>query len=205
MTNDNQPWIKHPTTLKGNIVELIPLERDHFDALYEAAKDPVIWQFHPYDCSVRDKFDEVYSMALDEREKRNHYTFIILHKATQKIIGSTRLFDLFPRDKKLEIGFTWIVPEYWGTAVNIECKLLLLTFCFETLGTQRVQLKTDERNIRSRTAIQKIGGKFEGIFRKERILDNGYTRNSAFFSIIDDEWEEVKQNLQNKLQIFLTT
>jgi len=196
MTNS---WIKHPTKLSGNIVELIPLEKEHFDALYEAANDPRVWQYLPFDGTIREKFDAAYNLALEERAKNNHYPFIIVHKDTQKFIGSTRLFDQFPKDKKLEIGFTWIIPEYWATAVNIECKLLLLTFCFESLGTNRVQLRTDERNIRSRTAIQKIGGQFEGILRKDKILDSGFARNSAYFSIIDDEWKEVKEKLQQML------
>ena len=97
--------------------------------------------------------------------------------------------------KKLEIGSTWLHPDYWGTEINFECKLLLLTYCFEALHTIRVQLKTDENNIRSRKAIQKIGGQFEGIFRNDMIRDNNTKRNSAYFSIIDEEWEDNKLKL----------
>jgi len=145
-------------------------------------------------------FDKIYNTALEEREKGNHYPFVIQHKQTQKLIGSTRFLDIQPKDKKLEIGFTWITKPYWGTAINFECKLLLMAFCFEVLKANRVQLKTDERNIRSRTAIQKIGGKFEGIFRKDRILDNGFIRNSVYFSILDTEWPEVKKKIVTQIE-----
>ncbi len=193
-------WIKHPTVLKGQLVDLIPLEKEYFDELRIAAADKELWQFIPGDGSNPNMFDKIYNTALEEREKGNHYPFVIQHKQTKKLIGSTRFLDIAPKDKKLEIGFTWIAKPYWGSAINFECKLLLITFCFEVLKANRVQLKTDERNIRSRTAIQKIGGKFEGIFRKDRILDNGFIRNSVYFSIIDTEWEETKKNIVRQME-----
>ena len=124
-------WIKHPTTLKGTMVDLIPLEKEHFDELYLAAADKKLWEFIPSDESEREKFNALYNTALEEREKGNHYPFVIQHKQTKKFIGSTRFLDIVPKDKKLEIGFTWITRDYWGTAINFECKLLLMTFCFE--------------------------------------------------------------------------
>ena len=196
---EHKPWIEQHTFLKGNIVELIPLEEKHFDELYLAASDAELWKFIPTDCSDKEKFRTTYLHALAEREKGNHYPFVIYHKESKKIIGSTRLFDIVENDRKLEIGWTWIVKEHWGTKVNFECKLLLLTFCFEKLKAIRVQLKTDQNNIRSRKAIEKIGGRFEGILRKDRIKDNGIPRSSAYYSIVDDEWEEVKANLSSQL------
>ena len=99
-----------------------------------------------------------------ERGNGTQFPFIIFHKLENRIIGSTRFLDIQEKHLKLEIGWTWLDPNYWGTAINLECKLLLLTFCFETLKTTRVQFKTDENNLRSRKAIEKIGGQFEGIF-----------------------------------------
>src|SRR5205085_2094257 len=142
-----------------------------------------------------EKFLTAYKNVLIEREKGNHYPFVIVHKHSGKLIGSTRLFEIHPKDKNLEIGWTWLHPDYWATGINFECKLLLLTFCFEILGTIRVQLKTSDNNLRSRKAIEKIGGQFEGVLRKDRIRDNGEFRSSAYYSILDDEWENVKQNL----------
>jgi RimJ/RimL family protein N-acetyltransferase len=134
-----------------------------------------------------------------QREKGNHYPFVIYHKETGRIIGSTRWFDIHPEDKKLEIGWTWIIQEYWGTAVNFECKLLLLTHCFDVLQARRVQIKTDQNNLRSRKAIEKIGGQFEGILRKDKIKENGESRSAAYYSIIDDEWEAAKEKIQFQL------
>jgi RimJ/RimL family protein N-acetyltransferase len=193
-------WIEHPLILAGENVKLVPLEKEHFEELYEAASDPHLWQFIPVNCSERENFNNHYNLALEYREQGNHYPFVIIHTPTNRIIGSTRLFDLVPDDLKLEIGWTWITKEFWGTIVNLECKLLLLTYCFETLGTRRVQLKTKDTNIRSRTAIQKIGAKFEGVFRKDRIQANGVSRNTAYFSIIDDEWPQAKINLINLIE-----
>jgi RimJ/RimL family protein N-acetyltransferase len=157
----NNPWIKHPTVLSGKTVELVPLEKEHFEELFLAASDKILWELIPVDCSNKETFYEVYTTALAEREKGNQYPFVIYHKQTGKMIGSTRLFEIFPKDKKLEIGWTWITREHWGTAVNFECKLLLLSFCFENLGARRVQLKTKDTNFRSRKAIEKTGAQFE--------------------------------------------
>jgi len=99
----------------------------------------------------------------------------------------------------LKIGWTWIVKDYWGTNVNFESKFLLLSYCFEILKTVRVQLKTKDTNMRSRKAIEKIGAKFEGILRKDKIQDDGTTRNAAYFSILDDEWENAKTKLITQL------
>jgi len=191
-----EPWIKHPTILKGQLVDLLPLERQHFEELYLAAADKKLWELIPVDCSDRERFMSVYDTALAEREKGNHYPFVIYYKETGRIIGSTRWFDIHPEDKKLEIGWTWIIQEYWGTAVNFECKLLLLTHCFDVLQARRVQIKTDQNNLRSRKAIEKIGGQFEGILRKDRIKENGESRSAAYYSIIDDEWEAAKEKIQ---------
>ena len=191
----NNAWIPHPTNLKGPTVELLPLEKAHLDELYIAASDKKLWEFIPIDGSDRNKFNQAYEKAITDREAGIQYPFLIYHKPTKKLIGSTRLFEIFPNDRKLEIGWTWIEKDYWGTAINFECKLLLLTFCFETLKAVRVQLKTKDINIRSRTAIEKLGARFEGVFRKDRLQDNGVFRNTAYFSIIDDEWKDAKSKI----------
>lgn len=190
-----QQWITHPTILTGTTLDLIPLEKEHFKDLFISASEKELWKFIPTDCSEKEIFYETYNLALAEREKGKQYCFVILHKATNKLIGSTRLFEIFPNDKKLEIGWTWITKEFWGTEINLECKLLLLTFCFEILKANRVQLKTKDTNIRSRRAIEKIGGAFEGILRKDKIQSDGTTRNAAYYSILDDEWDTAKQKI----------
>ena len=126
-------WINHPTILIGETVDLLPLEKEYFDNLFVAASDKKLWELIPIDCSKAETFISAYNFALTEREKGNQYPFVIYHKATNAIIGSTRFFEIFPDDLKLEIGWTWIIEKYWGTEVNYECKLLLLTYYFEVL------------------------------------------------------------------------
>lgn len=193
-------WIPYPTILEGETVELIPLEKEHFEELYIAAADRELWELVPTDCSDRTLFNQNYELALSQRETENQYPFVIRHKKTGKLIGSTRFFEIFPSDKKLEIGWTWITKDFWGTSVNLECKLLLLTFCFEVLKTNRIQLKTKDNNFRSRKAIEKIGGVFEGIFRKDKVLSDGTTRNAAYYSILDDEWEMARLKIENLIR-----
>ncbi len=192
-------WIEHPTILQGQQIDLLPVEEKHFDELFKAASDKRIWEFYVGDWSNHDTFLRVYRGTLAQREKGNEYPFVIFHKPSQKIIGSTRFLDIIPYDRRLEIGGTWLMPEYWATTINFDCKLTLLTFAFETLKTKRVQLKTQHDNIRSRKAIEKIGGVYEGIIRKHMLKDDGTFRSSAYFSILDDEWEKAKVNLQSRL------
>ncbi|MFM9840446.1 MAG: GNAT family N-acetyltransferase [Cyclobacteriaceae bacterium] len=187
--------ITYPTTLFGETVDLISLEKSHFPELESVAKEKRIWEFYAFDGSDSSRLLSIYNSALLEREKGKQFPFVIFHKVDKKIIGSTRFLDIDQQHRKLEIGTTWLHPDYWATEVNLECKLLLLTHCFENLSAVRVQLKTDENNLRSRKAIEKIGGHFEGILRNEMIRDNNTNRNSAFYSIIDSEWSEKKNGL----------
>ena len=182
--------------LKGELVDLIPLEEKHFPELINLAADKRIWEFYSFDGSVTGKMHEVLKSALLEKENGMQYPFAIFHKAENKLIGSTRLMDIRAEHKKLEIGGTWLHSRYWATAINPECKLLLLSFCFEELNAVRVQLKTDEKNIRSQKAILKTGAIYEGILRHDMIRDNGTKRNSAYYSIIDEEWTDAKQKLR---------
>ncbi len=195
MTN----WVTYPLVLEGKSVKLISLDESHLSELEKLAKDKRIWEFYPFDGTNSKRFIELYKTAISERVRGIQFPFVIYHKADKQIIGSTRYLDIQEKNKKLEIGATWLHPNYWATEINFECKLLLLTHCFEELKTVRVQLKTDENNLRSRKAIEKIGGQFEGILRNEMIRDNNTNRNSAFYSIIDDEWILKKETLTKKI------
>ena len=195
----NKYWIEHPTTLHGKLIDLLPLEEQHFDELLQAANDKRIWEFYTGDWSDPETFKKVYNGTLKLRDKGIEYPFVIFHKKQQKIIGSTRLLDIHHYDRWVEIGGTWLMPEYWATAINFDCKLALLTFCFEHLDANRVQLKTQHDNVRSRNAIRKIGGVFEGVIRQHMLKDNGTFRSSAYFSILKEEWHKVKHNLERQL------
>ncbi|MDJ1468997.1 GNAT family N-acetyltransferase [Xanthocytophaga flava] len=191
--------IKTPLVLKGQMVELVSLDKAHFDTLEKLATEEKIWQFYPFDLANPEKFKATLPAALEEREKGSQFPFTIFYK--EKIIGSTRYMDIQPKHKKLEIGFTWMHPDYWGSGINTECKFLLLQYCFDYLEIQRVHIKTDEMNVRSRKAIEKIGGQFEGIIRNDMVRDNGTKRNSASYSIIDQDWQHVKVHLLQMLGV----
>ncbi len=126
-------------------------------------------------------------------------SFAIVHKELDGPVGHTSYMEIQLEHRTLEIGSTWIGRAYQGTRVNPECKMLMLQHAFETLGCHRVQLKTDERNLHSRAAIEKLGAKFEGILRKHSIMPDGYIRNTAIYSIINDEWPAVKENCIKRL------
>lgn len=182
------PWINAPEKLEGLNIELTPLKKEHFPVLQEIASHKKIWEFYSYDCSKTDIFMREFNKALEEAAKGNQFPFVIFYKPDHKIIGSTRFLYLQPAHRILEIGWTWLHPDYWHTAVNALCKSVLLSYCFETMKAIRVQLKTDATNVRSRKAIEKIGATFEGILRNDMIRDNGTYRNSAYYSFIEGEW-----------------
>lgn len=188
-------WVPYPTVLEGETVKLIPLEREHFPELIELGKDKRIWQYYTFDGSNEERLTQILDSTLAERDAGTAFPFVIVHNNEQRVIGNTRLMEIQSHHQKLEIGGTWLHPSFWTSVVNPECKLLLLRFCFEELGASRVQLRTDENNIRSRKAIQKIGGQYEGIFRNDMIRDNGTKRHSAYYSIIDTDWPNVKRTL----------
>lgn len=192
-------WIQHPVVLEGNLVTLVPLDRIHFADLIKIGKQADIWTHLPFDGTDEEKLQEELQAAILKRMNGEQYPFTIIKKDENRIIGSTRLFEIFQQHKKLEIGWTWNDPSSWGTECNTETKLLLLQYCFETLGAQRVQLKTRDTNLRSRAAILKIGATFEGVLRKDRIGKDGKPRDSYMFSIIDDEWPAVKKMLTERL------
>lgn len=192
-------WIAHPIILENDRVKLVPLDPSHFPALLEIGRQEMIWQYmniQGWDEAGRLQY---LKSAILKRGTQEQYPFAVIDKTTNKIIGSTMFHNIFSEHKKLEIGWTWYDPAYWGTGYNTLCKLLLLTYCFETLGAVRVQLVAGEQNIRSRKAIEKIGAKMEGIMRKERKRPDGSFRNTVMYSIIDDEWPEVKTMLQQML------
>ena len=194
-------WIQHPVILEGERVKLVPLEDKYFDELIAMSASKEIWEFLSQAGYEPDTLRTELRSAILKRMNGEEYPFVIIDKLNNKVIGCTRYMEMFPQFRKLEIGWTWYDKNYWATGYNTECKYLLLTHCFETLKTIRVQLKTWDKNMRSRGAIQKIGGRFEGILRIERIRYTGEIRHTVVFSIIDSEWEAVKHMLEGKLNL----
>ena len=140
--------------------------------------------------------------ALGEFERKVALPFVTIEKSSNKIIGSTRFGNIDANNRKTEIGWTWINPEWQRTAINTEAKLLMLTHAFETWNCVRVELTTDVLNEKSRNAIRRIGAVEEGILRQHLITDAGRFRDTVYFSIIDSEWQTVKANLKKKLGAF---
>ena len=195
------PMIAKPVTLAGNVVRLEPLGKEHASDLYQAGQDQDIWTYMPVNPSRAPAvFSAWIEAALAAQAEGQQLPFAIIDTGAGRAIGSTRYLNISAQDYGLEIGWTWLAPEARRTAVNTECKYLLLRHAFESLGTIRVQFKTDSRNERSRRAILRLGALQEGVLRKHMILESGYQRDSVMFSIIVDEWPAVKASLEEKLE-----
>ncbi len=200
MNSNNQRFaLSEHTILRGEYIHLVPLRQEHLGDLELCAADPRIWEHYLFDCSQHEVFQREMKRAFQERDAARQFPFVVQRAEDSSIIGSTRFLDLQAEHRKLEIGWTWLVPSVWSSVVNIEAKLLLLSFCFGELGVQRVYLKTDANNKRSRRAIEKLGAQFEGILRKDMIRDNGTSRDSAYYSILDDEWPHVHAGLRLRM------
>ncbi len=194
-------WENIARRLEGSVVVLEPLSQGHGEGLFEAASDdPGIWKYMPLQAGdTRADFDSWLEAALAASEAGTEVAFATLDARSGEPIGSTRYLSLRPEHRGLEIGWTWLAPSRWGTGANVEAKLLMLEHAFDTLGCVRVEFKTDARNERSRGALAALPARFEGVFRKHMILPGGGYRDSAYFSIVDDEWPEVKENLERRL------
>jgi RimJ/RimL family protein N-acetyltransferase len=183
-----------PIVLEGRYVRLEPLATSHAEDLLAAAGDLEIWRWMPAELTTPERMAAWMAEAHALQQAGSALPFAIVDQAGGRAIGSTRYLNIVPRDRGLEIGWTWLGRAYWRTAVNSECKLLLLSHAFGTLGCIRVQIKTDRRNERSRRAIERLGAQLEGILRNHMIQPYGL-RDSAMYSIIDAEWPAVKQRL----------
>jgi len=192
-------WIQHPVRLEGSLVRLEPLEYTHIPALVGAGSDPQIWSFLPIDGARPGALEAELKAAVLKRRSGEQYPFTIIRQSDDAPVGSTRLFDIFPDHRKLEIGWTWLAPVAWGSGINAEAKLQLLGYCFDMLKTVRVQLKTRDANARSAAAIRGIGATFEGTLRKDRIGPDGTVRDSLVFSVVDDEWPAVRAGLEARV------
>lgn len=198
MTDQNRLNVQ-PILLEGQWVHLEPLTLDYTEALLSVSQYEEIWQYFPSSLITRDKMCAWLSDTLAAQQAGTALPFVIVQRNPERVIGSTRYMNIVPHDRGLEIGGTWLTPDVWRTPINTECKYLLLQHAFEHLGCIRVQLKTDSRNQRSRTAIERLGAQFEGILRHHMIVRDGYYRDSAFYSIIDKEWPAVKARLTEKM------
>ncbi len=184
--------------LEGETVKLQPISIEHFDGLWEAAKPEEIWTYMATKVRNQAEMEQMIHSAIEARDKGSQYTFTVFNHEN-RIIGSTRFLDISTVHNSAEIGFTWYHPDVWRTKVNTECKYLLLSLAFESWNLTRVQLKTDSRNLRSQKAIERFGAVREGTLRKDRVISDGYVRDTVFYSVLRDEWDSVKKVLTRKL------
>lgn len=193
MTDIAQP------TLLGKSVELRPLRSEDAPALIDAAADGELWNLKVTVVPDADNIGTYIATALQGRQAGTVMPFAIVNRATNRIVGCTRLWKIDRTHRKLEIGGTWLSLSAQRTGINTEAKYLLLRFAFEELHCVRVQLTTDEDNEKSKAAILRLGAKQEGVIRNERIMPDGRKRNSMRFSIIDDDWPGIKTTLEERL------
>ncbi|MGZ4351063.1 MAG: GNAT family N-acetyltransferase [Solirubrobacteraceae bacterium] len=187
-------------TLSGRLVRVEPLAPEHEPGLIEAAGDPEMFAWMPVDmASSRDVLRDWLMSTLAAARDGSAVPFAIVEAASGRVLGSTRFLELRFEHLRAEIGWTWVTREAWGTGVNVETKLLLLEHAFERTGLRRVEFKTDARNERSRGALLALGATFEGVLRKHMVVRDGGPRDSAYYSVIDDEWPAVKAHLLDRL------
>jgi len=185
--------------LAGSLVTLELLERRHADELRAAAADPRVSQWLPVPLHEPQWLDWWLADGLAALAERREVAFATVRRADGVAIGSTRFLELRERDRSVEIGWTWLAPQAWGTGANVEAKLLMLGRAFDAAGCIRVELKTDARNERARAAMAALPAHFEGVHRQHRVLLDGSYRDSAWYSVLDREWPGVRANLERRL------
>lgn len=199
------PWrtVPAPVTLElpRGRARLVPYSHEHIPELVAALGDGSLFRWMPVAPPTTPELMRVFmGKSLEAQSRGEEIPFTIMDRRTGGMIGSTRYLDIRHADLGLEIGWTWLSNESQRTAINTECKLLLLRHAFEELGAIRVQLKTDARNSRSRAAIGRIGARFEGILRRQRILHDGVRRDTAYYSVLAEEWGGVRERLEWMLE-----
>jgi RimJ/RimL family protein N-acetyltransferase len=182
--------------LEGKSVDLVSMKDAHIIELSNILMASEIWEFTWRTMTTTEEIEHILKDALENKEKGSQVPFAIVERATGRVIGTTRIGNIDLINKNVEIGWTWLSPNFWRTSVNTECKYLLLQYCFEELKVIRVQFSLSGQNTRSQRAVERIGAKKEGVFRKHRIKPDGSIHDNIFYSIIDSEWPDVERNLQ---------
>jgi RimJ/RimL family protein N-acetyltransferase len=192
-------WVE-PVTLEGDHVRLEPLEPRHVEQLTEVGLVPELWRWTVARVASAADMAAYVDAALAARDEGTEQPYATVDCSSGRVVGSTRYLSIDPAHKRLEIGYTWIAPDWQRSAINTEAKLLMLGHAFDRLGALRVEFKTDALNERSRQALLGIGAIFEGIFRQHMLVSDGRRRDTAWYSVIDSEWPAVREHLVLRLQ-----
>jgi RimJ/RimL family protein N-acetyltransferase len=186
-------------TLEGRIVRLEPLGPGHEEALWLASRDPRTWDWlSVVQPQTRDEWTAFLAPVFHAAASGTELPLVTC-RPDGDVVGSTRFLALRPEHRSVEIGWTWLHPSAWNTGANVEAKLLQLQHAFDVWGCRRVEFKTDASNERSRGALEALGATFEGVHRKHMLVRDGENRDSAWYSITDDDWPEVQAHLQARL------
>jgi RimJ/RimL family protein N-acetyltransferase len=191
-----------PLTLEGLVVRLEPVRREHAELFWEIAKSDLedIFRWIPYSMRTLEDFQRLIDKSFVEQERGESVVLATVERSSGRVIGSTRFMNIDRVNRRVEIGSTWIAPAWQRTACNTEAKYLMLRHAFEVWKCMRVELKTDALNQKSRDAILRIGAKEEGTLRRHLVTSTGRVRDTVYFSILDDEWRDVKLKLEGMQQ-----
>jgi RimJ/RimL family protein N-acetyltransferase len=188
-----------PVVLEGQWVRLEPLTLGHVQELALVAFDEDVWRWTVEQVRTVTDLEAYVQRALDQQNAGAALPFATIDRASGRAIGSTRFAQFEAEHTRIEIGWTWVGREWQRTAINTEAKLLMLTHAFDSLALQRVELKTDVLNERSRRAIERLGAVQEGVFRQHVITNSGRVRDTVYYSILSREWPAVRARLEAKL------
>ena len=188
-----------PIVLEGDFVRLEPMTLGHHSGLSEVGLDPDIWRYTLVLVRTPDEMRGYMESALKLQREGTTLPFVTIERSSGRIVGSTRFGNYDPANRRIEIGWTWVAPPWQRTAINTEAKFLMLSHAFEKLGCVRVELKTDVLNTPSRKAMLRIGATEEGVLRKHSLVWDGRYRDSIYYSVLDEEWAGVKQQLERML------
>ena len=189
-------------SLKGDYLILEPLSLSHHDELNQAAADGELWNLEVTNVPDIASMYSVIELALELKEQGSQLPFVVRRLSDQRVVGSTRYYRLNNTDRNLSIGYTWYSASVHRTAINTECKLLLLQHAFEVADCISVQWHTHHENFVSQAAIKRLGAKFEGVLRNDKILSDGRIRHTHCFSMLDQEWPTSKKYLIDRLSYY---
>ena len=185
----------HYLSLSDSLLQLEPLQKHHIQSMRLLSLDSSIWTWYTSDLTQPDALEEWMVERLEESNKGIHFSYAIILKDSQTVIGSTSYGHFDWVEHCVEVGWTWLGKKYIGAGINKRVKFLMLRHAFETMNTERLEMRTDEHNARSRKAMEKIGAKYDGVLRNHRATQGGRRRNTVLYSIIRSEWEEIKNTV----------
>jgi RimJ/RimL family protein N-acetyltransferase len=188
--------------LENERVLLRPLVQD--DAVYLSVyvkEEPALWKYALTPITTDQEFEQYMATAVEARQLKSAYPFIVFDKLQNKYVGSTRFYDIQLNNSSTQFGYTWYSESTWGTGLNEHCKFLLLQFAFETIGFERIEFRADNRNKRSIAAMQKIGCTVEGILRNHLPTSDGTRRDSIVLSMLKNEWPKIKEGFLARIKM----